>query len=89
MSDKNLKEIQEYKHNVHVSPISWSHPKKGDLVKCLLGNSSGKLGVDQWYEMGTVMSKPTQWNEYGSASVDVMLTSGEITQIHCGRLEIV
>lgn len=67
----------------------WNHPGTGQLVQCLLGRSDGTLGIDQWYEIGTVMSEPTYWNEMGSASVDVMLPDGIITQIHCGRLEII
>jgi hypothetical protein len=67
----------------------WGHPGTGDLVQCLLGRSDGTLGTDQWYEIGTVMSEPTYWNDMGSASVDVMLSNGDVTQIHCGRLEIV
>ena len=67
----------------------WVHPDVGQLVKCLLGRSDGTLGADQWHEIGTVVTEPTYWNEHGSASVEVLLPNGSVTQIHCGRLEII
>ena len=67
----------------------WGYPDVGQLVQCLLERSDGELGADKWYEIGTVMTEPAYWNEHGSATVGVMLPDGSITDIHCGRLEII